>query len=76
MVQRVPVEGEYLDDDGVPVWILLHVSGGVLKELEICRADGLQIISPPNPERITPVTIDYDAMIKKAQAARNRPKQT
>jgi hypothetical protein len=23
---RVPVEGQFLDDDGVPVWLLLHIN--------------------------------------------------
>jgi hypothetical protein len=50
---RVPVEGQYLDDDGVPVWLLLHVNReGVMCELEICRADGQPLISPPLPERL------------------------
>src|SRR5258708_160258 len=47
---RVPVEAEYLDDDGVPVWVLLHVNReGLMCELEICRADGQPLISPPTP---------------------------
>lgn len=51
----VPVEAEYLDEDGIPVWVLLHVdSGGVMRQLEICRADGLPLISPPIPERLEP----------------------
>ena len=49
----VPTEGRYLDDDGVPVWVLLHVNReGVLRQLEVCRADGLPLISPPIPERL------------------------
>jgi len=51
--RRVPVEGEYRDDDGIPVWLLLHVSReGFLRELEIVRADGKPLISPPAPERL------------------------
>ena len=50
---RVPVEGQYLDDDGVPVWLLLHInSEGFLCELEIVRADGKRLISTPTPERL------------------------
>jgi hypothetical protein len=50
---RVPVEGQYLDDDGVPVWLLLHVNReGVMCELEIVRADGQPLMSPPLPERL------------------------
>ena len=59
---RVPVEAEYPDDDGVPVWVLLHVREGVMCELEICRADGRPLISRPVPERIEPFSVDYGAM--------------
>jgi hypothetical protein len=52
--RSVPVEAEYQDDDGVPVWVLLHVKRGVMWELEICRADGQPLISPPIPERLEP----------------------
>jgi hypothetical protein len=57
---RVPVEAEYLDDDGVPVWVLLHVRDGVMCELEICRADGQRLISPPKPERLEPFSVNYE----------------
>lgn len=50
---RVLVEGQYLDDDGIPVWLLLHVNReGVMWQLEICRADGRPLISPPIPKRL------------------------
>src|SRR4029079_10712769 len=32
---RVPVEAEGLDSDGMPIQVLLHVVGGVLQEVEI-----------------------------------------
>jgi hypothetical protein len=64
----VPVEAEYIDDDGVPVWILLHVKGGVMRELEVCRADGLHLISPAVAERIEPFSRDYGALIEEAKA--------
>jgi hypothetical protein len=49
---RVPVEGQYLDDDGIPVWLLLHINReGFMCELEIVRADGKPLISTPPPER-------------------------
>jgi hypothetical protein len=51
--RRVPVEGQYLDDDGIPVWLLLHVNReGFLCELEIVRADGKPLISAPTPDRL------------------------
>ena len=65
---RVPVEAEYLDDDGVPVWVLLHVRDGVMCELEICRADGGSLISAPIPEQLEPFSADYDALIADAKA--------
>jgi hypothetical protein len=50
---RVPVEGQYLDDDGIPVWLLLHINPeGFMCELEIVRADGKRLISTPTPERL------------------------
>jgi hypothetical protein len=42
-VVRIPVEAEILDDDGVPIAVLLHVVGGLAEELEIYRVDGEQI---------------------------------
>lgn len=38
--QRIPVEAEYLDEDGVVVHVLLHVVDGFLRELEVYREDG------------------------------------
>jgi len=72
----VPVEAEYPDDDGIPVWVLLHVNrGGVMRQLEICRADGLPLISPPMPERLEPFSKDYGALIEKAKAEAERRKK-
>src|SRR5258706_9732522 len=72
---RVPVEAEYLDDDGVPVWVLLHVNReGLMCELEICRADGQPLISPPIPERLEPFSADYDALVKKPRVDAERRK--
>jgi hypothetical protein len=51
--RRVPVEGEYRDEDGIPVWLLLHINReGFMCELEIVRADGKPLISPPTPDRL------------------------
>jgi hypothetical protein len=51
--RRVPVEGQYLDDDGIPVWLLLHINReGFMCELEIVRADGKPLVSAPTPERL------------------------
>lgn len=50
---RVPVEGQYSDEDGIPVWLLLHINReGFVCELEIVRADGKPLISTPAPERL------------------------
>ena len=45
--QGLPVEGRYLDMDGVPVCVMLHVSQGRLHELEILRVDGSPIQRDP-----------------------------
>ena len=66
---RVPVEAEYLDDDGIPVWVLLHVDGGgVMRELEICRADGKPLITPPMADRLEPFSKDYRKLAESAKA--------
>jgi hypothetical protein len=50
---RAPVEGQCLDDDGIPVWILLHISReGLMCDLEIVRAVGKPLMSTPVPERL------------------------
>ena len=66
VIQTIPVEAEYLDDDGVPVWVMLHVAQGVMHGLEISRADGRPLISPPTSKRLEPFSTDYPAMIEKA----------
>ena len=49
VTQRVPVEGEANDSDGVPIWIILFVVDGRIDELEICKADGTAIVKKPLP---------------------------
>jgi hypothetical protein len=50
---RVPVEGQYHDDDGIPVWLLLHINPeGFMCQLEVVRADGKPLISTSTPERL------------------------
>ncbi|MGA2077471.1 MAG: hypothetical protein ABSH52_28620 [Terriglobia bacterium] len=71
----VPVEAEYLDEDGIPVWVLLHVKQGLLWELEICRADGLPLIASPVPERLEPFSKDYRALIEEAKAKAEKRNQ-
>jgi hypothetical protein len=41
-------------------------------QLEICRADGLPLISPPNPEQIEPFSLDYPALIEGAKAKQQK----
>ena len=57
---RVPVEAEYLDVDGVPIWILLHVVDGLLNELEILRADSAKMQNFPRPDQFVPMTVSYE----------------
>ena len=47
VVQRIPVEGHWGDKAGARVHCLLHVVGGVMKELEFFREDGAPIPSLP-----------------------------
>ena len=56
--RTVPVEAEYLDEDGVPVWILLHVREGQLCELELLKADGSSIRNPPRAELFVAKTFE------------------
>ncbi len=42
-IPRVPVEGELADEDGTPIYVLLHVVDRRAVELEIYRADGGKI---------------------------------
>jgi hypothetical protein len=50
VVNRVPVEAEGKDTDGVPVYALLHVVDGNVAELELYKADGSPIRSWPNDD--------------------------
>ena len=56
----MPVEAEYLDVDGVPIWILLHVVDGLLNELEILRADSAKMQNFPRPDQFVPMTVSYE----------------
>jgi hypothetical protein len=57
VVKRVPVEGESVDEDGVPIYFLLHVVDMQVRELEIYKADGSTIIRMPSPDQIDVVTL-------------------
>lgn len=39
MEERIPVEAELPDNDGVSIHVLLHVVNGLLAELEIYKDD-------------------------------------
>jgi Domain of unknown function (DUF6984) len=47
VTQRVPVDARANDRDGVPIEFLLHVVDGVVRELEIYKADGSPIMKRP-----------------------------
>jgi hypothetical protein len=49
---RVPVEAEAEDVDGVTIYILLHIVGGVINELEIFKPDLSQVIKMPEPNML------------------------
>jgi hypothetical protein len=42
--KRIPVEAEGRDEDGVAVYLLLHVVDGLASELEIYKADGSPLL--------------------------------
>jgi hypothetical protein len=49
---RVPVTAIFDDDDGVPIYLLLHIVDGRLSELEVYKADGSQIITRPEAAKL------------------------
>lgn len=49
---RLPVEGQCLDEDGVPIAIILFVTNGFISELEFSKADGSPIKKMPDPEAL------------------------
>jgi hypothetical protein len=72
-VQSVPVEAEYFDTDGIPVWVLLHVWSGVVRELEICRADGSPLQSRADINRLEPKSVDYSKIVDRARSKHHPP---
>src|SRR5437660_9416683 len=57
VIQRIPVEAEGSDEDGVPISVLLHVVNGVGSELEIYKADGSPIRKMPHPQDLQLVVL-------------------
>lgn len=49
---RIPVEAEFPDNDGISVRVLLHVVNGFLSELEIYKDDLTPIQSSLQPSRL------------------------
>jgi len=47
---RLPIELEALDEDGIPIAVLLFVDDGKLNFLEVSKVDGSKIIKMPTPE--------------------------
>lgn len=56
VLERVPVEGQALDRDGVTIHFLLHVLEGRLSEIEVFREDGQPIIKLPDIAVVSVVT--------------------
>jgi hypothetical protein len=48
VVARLPVEAQCLDEDGVPISIMLFVVNGFISELEFSKADGSAIKKMPD----------------------------
>jgi hypothetical protein len=53
VTSSVPVEGIGHDDDGMEIDFLLHIRDGVLRELEVLRADGYPLRKLPDPSDIS-----------------------
>lgn len=53
IIERVPVEGEAPDVDGVPVHVLLHVVDGRLAELELYRNDLGTVVEFPTAAQLS-----------------------
>jgi hypothetical protein len=50
---RVPVNAQCLDTDGIAIDVLLHVVDGRLDELELYKVDGSPMLSAPQPEDLS-----------------------
>ena len=48
----VPTEGEYVDADGVPVHVELHVVDGVMSELDIYKNDSSKVVDAPTASKL------------------------
>jgi len=57
VVQRVPVEAEAEDIDGVTVHVLLHVIDGYIDELEIYRDDSAPLRGTIRPEALSIIVL-------------------
>ena len=55
--QRVPIEGEIPDRDGIIIHILLHVVDGNLNELEIYREDSGPIGREIDPDELQVIVV-------------------
>jgi hypothetical protein len=60
VTQRVPVDARANDSDGVPIEFLLHVVDGVVRELEIYKADGSPIVRHPVASDLQEFTYPWD----------------
>jgi hypothetical protein len=56
--KRIPVEGQATDSDGIPIYVLLHVVSGKIRELEIYKADSSPIAAMPAPRDIELLVLD------------------
>jgi hypothetical protein len=60
VTQRVPVDARANDSDGVPIEFLLHVVDGIVRELEIYKADGSPIVTRPVASDLQVFTYPWD----------------
>jgi len=56
--QRIPIEAECEDSDGVTIHVLLHVVEGTVYELEIYKDDSSKIVQMPDPKHFRLLKLD------------------
>jgi hypothetical protein len=57
VARRIPVEAMGADEDGVPIYVLLHVVDGAISSVEVFRDDGGEIRRMPSVDSLDVVAI-------------------
>jgi hypothetical protein len=65
--ERIPVEADAVDKDGIHVHFLLHVVKGFAKELEIYKDDGTPIRRMPSPNDLEIIVLPLERVRKRTR---------